>query len=148
LGSEGPGDVFKAKTPKMAKEYVKGLLRKRKGQMVRLEVDVQERDKNGRLLAYVWIFYPIGTTKNINFPEYIRKVHRTIDEEYSGTHVDINGSIIKAGYAKLRTIQPNVKYAELFEKLYQEAREQGRGLWKKARENEVVSDPADFLPAL
>jgi len=28
------------------------------------------------------------------------------------------------------TIPPNVKYAELFEELYQEAREQGRGLWK------------------
>ena len=37
--------------------------------------------------------------------------------------------ILKAGYASLMTIPPNVKYQERFQKAYQEAIENNRGLW-------------------
>lgn len=39
-------------------------------------------------------------------------------------------TVVNAGYATPRTIQPNVKYAELFNELYQEARVDKKGIWK------------------
>ncbi len=71
------------------------------GKRVSLEFDVERRDKYGRLLAYIYL--------------------------KDGTFV--NAEIVKQGYASLMTIPPNVKYADLFQKLYREARESRRGLW-------------------
>jgi micrococcal nuclease len=68
---------------------------------VRLEFDAEKKDKYGRLLAYVYLS--------------------------DGTFV--NAEIVKQGYASLLTIPPNVKYSDLFVKLYKEARENKRGLW-------------------
>jgi micrococcal nuclease len=73
------------------------------GKPVRLEFDVEKRDKYGRLLAYVY---------------------RTSDGMF------VNAEIVKQGYASLMTYPPNVKYADLFLQLYQEARENKRGLWQ------------------
>ena len=72
------------------------------GKRVSLEFDVEKYDKYKRLLAYVYL--------------------------KDGTFV--NAEIVKQGYASLMTIPPNVKYADLFQKLYREARESRRGLWK------------------
>ncbi len=72
------------------------------GKTVRLEFDVQEQDRYGRLLAYVYL------------------------EE--GTFV--NAWLVENGYAVVMTIPPNVKHQELFLKLQREAREAKRGLWK------------------
>jgi len=69
---------------------------------VSLEFDVEKYDVYKRLLAYVYL--------------------------KDGTFV--NAEIVKQGYASLMTYPPNVKYADLFVKLYQEARENRRGLWK------------------
>jgi micrococcal nuclease len=73
------------------------------GKRVSLEFDVQKYDKYDRMLAYVYL-------------------------KEGGTFV--NAEIVKQGYASLLTIPPNVKYADTFRKLYQEARENKRGLWK------------------
>lgn len=72
------------------------------GKAVSLEFDVERQDKYERLLAYVYL-------KDGRF---------------------VNAEIVKQGYASLMTYPPNVKYADLFLKLYQEARENKRGLWK------------------
>jgi len=72
------------------------------GQAVRLELDVQERDRYGRLLAYVWI-----------------------------GDLMINAELVRLGYAQVMTIPPNVRYQEVFLKLQREAREAGRGLWRR-----------------
>lgn len=72
------------------------------GKYVSLEFDAEKRDVYDRLLAYVYL--------------------------KDGTFV--NAEIVKQGYASLMTIPPNVRYADLFLKLYQEARENRRGLWK------------------
>ena len=69
---------------------------------VSLEFDAERYDKYKRLLAYVYL--------------------------KDGTFV--NAEIVKQGYASLMTYPPNVKYADLFLKLYREARENRRGLWK------------------
>ena len=73
------------------------------GKSVRLELDVQERDRYGRLLAYVWV-----------------------------GDVMVNAELVRLGYAQVMTIPPNVRYQEIFVKLQREAREAGRGLWGRA----------------
>ena len=72
------------------------------GKRVSLEFDVTKYDKYDRLLAYVYL--------------------------KDGTFV--NARIVEEGYASLMTYPPNVRYANLFLKLYQEARRNHRGLWK------------------
>lgn len=67
---------------------------------VRLEADVQDTDRYGRLLRYVYI-----------------------------DDIMINDELIKQGYATQMTIPPNVKHAELFQKSEQHARENKLGLW-------------------
>lgn len=71
------------------------------GKHVSLEFDVERFDAYKRLLAYAYL--------------------------KDGTFV--NAEIVKQGYASLMTIQPNTKYADLFLKLYQQARENKKGLW-------------------
>jgi micrococcal nuclease len=88
-----------------ASEFAKRLL---SGQMVRLEFDVQERDRYGRLLAYVYL--------------------------EDGTFV--NAEILRQGYGVLLTVPPNVKFAEEFLEIQRQAREAGRGLWKGEREDD------------
>jgi micrococcal nuclease len=70
------------------------------GKTVQLELDVRERDRYGRLLAYVYV-----------------------------DHLMVNAELVRLGYAQVMTIPPNVKYASVFVKLHREAREAGRGLW-------------------
>jgi micrococcal nuclease len=72
------------------------------GKRISLEFDAEKYDKYGRLLAYVYL--------------------------KDGTFV--NAKIIEEGYASLMTIPPNVKYSDLFLKLYQQARTNRSGLWK------------------
>jgi len=67
------------------------------------EFDVEKKDRYERLLAYVYL--------------------------KDGTF--LNAEIVKQGYASLMTYPPNVKYADDFVKLYREARENNRGLWKE-----------------
>jgi micrococcal nuclease len=73
------------------------------GKRVRLELDVQERDRYGRLLAYVWV-----------------------------GKVMVNAELVRRGYAQVMTVPPNVRYQDLFLKLQRDARQAGRGLWRRA----------------
>ena len=73
------------------------------GRHVRLELDVQSRDRYGRLLAYVWV----GETM-------------------------INAELVRQGYAQVMTVPPNVRYQRLLVDLQRDARQAGRGLWRRA----------------
>lgn len=77
------------------------------GKWVQLEPDVQLRDHYGRMLAYVWL------------------------PQQDGARVMVNAELVRLGYAQVMTIPPNVKYSETFVKLHREAREAGRGLWRR-----------------
>lgn len=88
-----------------AKEFNRRLVA---GKRVRLELDVQKRDRYRRLLAYVYL--------------------------EDGTFV--NAELLRQGYAQLLTIPPNVQHADLFVRLQREAREAGRGLWKERKSSE------------
>ncbi len=72
------------------------------GRMVRLEFDVERRDRYDRLLAYV---------------------RRVSDGMF------VNAELVRSGYAQTMTIPPNVRYADRFLQLQREARREGRGLW-------------------
>lgn len=84
-------------------EFTRNLVQ---GKEVRLEYDVQRKDKYSRTLAYVFI--PASS---------------------SAVETFVNAEIVNAGYAVPYTIPPNVKYAPLFRKLYKEALQDKRGLW-------------------
>ncbi|HEX2439996.1 MAG TPA: thermonuclease family protein [Methylomirabilota bacterium] len=73
------------------------------GRSVRLELDVQARDRYGRLLAYVWV----GDTM-------------------------INAELVRLGYAQVMTVPPNVRHQSLFLALQRDARSAQRGLWRRA----------------
>ncbi|OPX84595.1 MAG: Thermonuclease precursor [Pelotomaculum sp. PtaB.Bin104] len=96
------------------------------GKAVWLEFDVQERDKYGRLLAYVWLEPPVS------------------DSEEEVRAKMFNARLLLDGYAQVMTVPPNVKYADLFVKLQQEARESGKGLWGAAAAPGVPSE-ANYL---
>jgi micrococcal nuclease len=72
----------------------------RVGAEVRLEPDVEARDRYGRLLAYVWL-----------------------------GDVMVNWRMVREGWAVLLTYQPNVQYVEWFVDAERRAREEGRALW-------------------
>ena len=72
------------------------------GQHVQLEYDVQTHDRFGRLLAYVYVD------------------GRMVNEE-----------LLRLGMAQPLTIPPDVKYADRFRALAEEARRAGRGLWSE-----------------
>jgi len=105
-----------------ATEFVKGLVKS--GQQVRLEIDIQDKDKYGRLLAYVYSLVCEGDCAIEAVQGY------NYEKLNDGWYVFINATIIKAGYATPMTIPPNVKHADLFQKLNKEAKEQQRGFYK------------------
>ena len=86
---------------KRATAYVESLVST--GNTITIEFDVQERDRYGRLLGYV----------------------------YLSNGKMLNEEIIKAGYAKVMTIPPDVKYKDRFLNAFKYAREAKRGLWNE-----------------
>jgi micrococcal nuclease len=75
------------------------------GRAVRLRLDVEERDRYGRLLAYV---------------------HRA-------DGLFVNAELVRRGFATILTIPPNVAHVGEFLRLQGEARRAGRGLWRACR---------------
>ncbi len=71
------------------------------GAEVRYRLGVEERDRYGRALAYVWL-----------------RDGRLL-----------NRLLVARGYAQPLTIPPNVEYEDLFVRAADRAREAGRGLW-------------------
>jgi micrococcal nuclease len=71
------------------------------GRQVTLKTDAEERDRYGRLLAYVYA-----------------------DGRF------VNRELVARGYARTLTIPPNVAHADEFARLARRAREAGVGLWQ------------------
>ena len=70
------------------------------GTRVRVELDVQTRDRYGRLLAYLWL--PDGTI--------------------------LNERMLQSGWAMLLTVLPNVRYVDRLREAQRHARNRGLGL--------------------
>lgn len=80
------------------------------GKMVRLEKDVSETDKYGRLLRYVYVQDPAGLP---------------------GQEIFVNKYLVSMGYATTMTVPPDVKYRNIFEDSQNFAKEKSLGLWSK-----------------
>jgi micrococcal nuclease len=72
------------------------------GKDVRLEFDVEQLDRYGRTLAYVWV-----------------------------GDVLFNEELVLRGFAQVSTFPPDVKYVDRFIAAQRVARKKDRGLWKK-----------------
>ncbi len=70
------------------------------GSTVELELDVEPRDRYGRLLAYVW-----------------------------AQGLLVNWALVRQGWAVVLTYPPNVQYVDSFTAAQQRAREDRVGLW-------------------
>jgi micrococcal nuclease len=81
------------------------------GRRVWLEYDAGLRDQYDRLLAYIWLEPPAA------------------DSEEEIRAKMFNARLLLDGCAQVMTVPPNVKYADLFAALQQEARESEKGLW-------------------
>lgn len=79
------------------------------GKEVRLEKDVSETDRYGRLLRFVYVEEKTATGPATLF---------------------VNDYLVRQGYARVATFPPDVKYQRQFLEAENEARENNRGLWK------------------
>jgi len=106
IGINAPESVYPAKEIEC---YGREAANKNKelveGKRVKLEKDISEIDKYGRLLRYVWV-----------------------------GDIFVNDYLIRQGYAYAVTLPPDVKYSSQFIQAQQEARENSRGLWAGCQE--------------
>ena len=86
---------------------------------VLLEFDVEEKDEEERLLAYVYVQPAVGLISHSFNPKW----QRIAGDEY----YFLNAVMIQAGYALPKTVPPNVKHDALFKELYREVRENRKG---------------------
>ena len=70
------------------------------GEEVRLERDVTETDKYGRLLRYVYV-----------------------------DDILVNAELVRLGFAEAKAYPPDIRYQDLLEAMEAEARAAGRGMW-------------------
>ncbi|EGL84000.1 nuclease (SNase domain-containing protein) [Caldalkalibacillus thermarum TA2.A1] len=80
-----------------ASEFAKQML---EGKEIHLELDVSERDRYGRVLAYVWI----------------------------GDRM-FNEILLEKGLARVVVFPPDVKYVDRFREIEKEAQQKGIGIW-------------------
>lgn len=105
----------------------------KQGQSIRLEFDVQHKDDHGRLLAYVYVLYSMNDGNWLP-PQSVHPGVWSIVKEnaLNDWEMFLNAYIIQQGLALPLTAPPNVKYADLFQELYQDARKNKKGLWKES----------------
>lgn len=82
---------------KQASDFNRNLV---EGKLVRLEKDISQTDKYGRLLRYVYM-----------------------------DQIFVNDYLVRQGYAMASSFPPDVKYQQQFREAQREARENNRGLW-------------------
>ncbi|HWT92347.1 MAG TPA: thermonuclease family protein [Solirubrobacteraceae bacterium] len=76
------------------------------GRRVTLAFDAEREDRYGRLLAYI---------------------------TRASDGLDVNAELVRRGYARTLTIQPNDRHADEYAALARTARRHGRGLWAACR---------------
>ena len=72
------------------------------GKEVRLERDVSDTDRYGRLLRYVYV-----------------------------DDIFVNAELVRQGLAEAKAYPPDIKYQDYLEEVEAEARQAGRGIWAK-----------------
>lgn len=120
-----------ARREKKVMDFMKSL--DLEGKEVLLSFDVQKKDEQGRLLAYVKVRGLVDIKKDgeVYFEEYNPRQAKTIPTLF------LNGHVIKWGYAQPLMFQPNMKYTEYLSHKHQTAFENRRGLYKDLKSSEV-----------
>ncbi len=120
IGTEAPDLYQKNGGPeffaKQASRYNQKLVFMKK---VRLEFDKEKKDKDGNILAYVF-------------------VKKTF----------VNAELIKLGYAKAHITPPNDKYKKMFLDLEKNAKQSEKGLWqetKKDTETHYIGNKRSYI---
>jgi len=101
IGIDAP-ELKQEQWGRLAKKYLKKIVSENCW-VVNIEFDVQQRDRDGRLVAYLW-----------------NKKGELINEK-----------LLEAGYAVLSPSPPNVKYADRLAVAEKRARSEMAGIWKK-----------------
>jgi micrococcal nuclease len=104
-----------------AKAFLARLLQ---GRVVWVELDVQERDRYRRVLAYLYLEDPQGDWLHLG-----RRFRQ------------VNLEMVRAGWAEVYTVPPNVRYAELYLQAAREARARGVGMWGEGPASRPGSTP-------
>lgn len=119
VGQPGPGAAaFGA----MATEFLASLLPA--DRLVWLELDLGLEDIYGRLLAYAYVADPHGDWRLGDVP--VRQ---------------LNLALAEAGWAWVMTVQPNVRYQDLYQQAVDAAQADGLGMWSTG-----ASETAGALP--
>ncbi len=82
------------------------------GREVYAQLGVEERDRHGRVLAYLYFEDPAGDWRSGDV-----------------TFRQVNLEIVRAGLADPLTIPPNNQFSEMYAQAAREARAEGRGMW-------------------
>ncbi len=115
------------KRGKMTVEWITPRL---KGKKIFLKYDKERKDRRGAEWVYAYLYDVSGFYGGI----VVRHIYDDVKLEWwnaaeRGAYIFINATIIKGGYATPARNPPNLKYADLFEKSYWEAKEGAEGLW-------------------
>lgn len=111
---------------RQAKELTRQLI---EGKDVYLELGIEERDRYGRVLAWVYWPDPDG-----------------LFEKDGRRFTMLNYELVRQGWANAFVLPPNVRYAKLFTQAARQARELGLGMWAAlAAEVATVDAPLRIL---
>lgn len=113
IGIDTPETVHPSKPVEyMGKEASEATKQLALGKLVKIETDIQARDKYGRLLAYIYL--PDGSM--------------------------LNAELVRKGYAQVSTYPPNVKYQDKFLRLQKASQALKIGLWYSSTKKQVKAD--------
>lgn len=121
IGVDAPESTYNRRTSgpeevRLGLEAKAFLARLLQGRKVWVELDVQERDRYRRVLAYLYLEDPRG------------------DWIHGGSRLlQVNLELVRAGWAEPYTVPPNVRYAALYLQAAREARAKGVGMWGGGR---------------
>lgn len=96
---------FRGEPEELSLEAKAFLVRLAQGREVALELDVQSRDRHGRLLAHAYVRTERG-------------------------FVSLGLELLRRGLAQLMAMRPNLKHLGVFLEAQREAKAEGRGLWR------------------
>ena len=109
--SVNPDESKNNKYGDMASDYTKSLLEGL--DELYIQYDTTTQDNYGRDLCYVWLKNDIDTTDPQDIANYM-----------------LNGILVRNGYAYNKEYLPNIKYADIFLQLREEAQNSKAGLWQ------------------
>lgn len=115
----------------MGKETLDWLKSRLEGRNVFLKYDKKKKDDKGAEWAYAFIYGEDDFYGGIIERESFEDVQfEWWESPERAEYVFVNATIIKAGHATPAPDSPNTKYADRFEELYWEAKENNEGLWR------------------